>query len=107
MAIKDGPILYRGRVYVPPNSQLRHDIVNALHNSPVTGHSGRWKTTNLVARNFWWPGIGRYIVEHVKGCDLCNCTKNCPAPLAGKLMPNPIPDHRWQIISVDLVTKLP
>ena len=37
---KDGLVLYRGRVYVPPNGQLRHDLVNALHNSPITGHSG-------------------------------------------------------------------
>jgi len=104
---KDGLILYRGRVYIPPNSQLRHNIMNALHDSPVTSHSGQWKTTDLVAHNFWWLGMGCYIAEYVKGCDLCNCTKNYPAPLARKLMPNHIPDHSWQIISVDLITKLP
>ena len=32
----DGPILYRGRVYVPPNSQLRLNIVNVLHDSLIT-----------------------------------------------------------------------
>src|SRR5882724_9107296 len=37
---KDGLVLYRGRVYIPPDSQLRHDLVNALHDSPITGHSG-------------------------------------------------------------------
>src|SRR5882724_3325663 len=31
----DGLVLYRGRVYVPPDSQLRHDLVNALHDSPI------------------------------------------------------------------------
>ena len=51
--------------------------------------------------------MGHYIAEHVKGCDLCNCTKNYPTPLARKLMPNHIPDHHWQIILVDLITKLP
>src|SRR5882724_1917540 len=50
--------------------------------------------------------MGCYIAEYVKGCDLCNHTKNYPAPLARKLMPNHIPDHHWQIISVDLITKL-
>src|SRR5882724_7658769 len=53
---KDGLVLYRGRVYVPPYGQLRHNLINALHNSPITGNAGRWKTTDLVARNFWWPG---------------------------------------------------
>jgi len=51
--------------------------------------------------------MGYYIAEYVKGCDLCNCTKNYPVPLARKLMPNCIPDCHWQIISVDLITKLP
>src|SRR5882724_8435940 len=104
---KDGLVLYRGRVYVPPNGQPRHDRVNALHNSPIAGHAGQWKTTDLVARNFWWPGMGRYIAEYTKGCNLCNRTKNYPSTPAGKLMPNRIPDCRWQTISVDLITELP
>src|SRR5882724_5850231 len=103
---KDGLVLYRGRVYVPPDGQLRHDLINAFHDSPITGHSGRWKTTDLVARNFWWLGMGHYIAEYTKGCDLCNCTQNYPSTLAGKLMPNCIPDRCWQTILVDLITEL-
>src|SRR5882724_1590371 len=51
--------------------------------------------------------MGCYIAEYMKGCDLCNCTKNYPSSPAGKLIPNRIPDHRWQTISVDLITELP
>ena len=36
---KDGLVLYRGRVYVPPDSQL-YNLINALHDSPITSHSG-------------------------------------------------------------------
>jgi len=50
--------------------------------------------------------MGRYIAEYMKGCDLCNCTKNYPSSPAGKLMPNRIPDHHWQTILVDLITEL-
>src|SRR6266481_5593885 len=63
--------------------------------------------TELVACNYWWPGMGHYIAKYVKGCDLCNCTKTFPASLAGKLMPNHVPDHWWQVISVDLTMELP
>src|SRR5882724_10191274 len=49
---KDSLVLYRGRVYVPPDGQLRHGLVNALHDSPITSNSGQWKTTDLVAHNF-------------------------------------------------------
>ena len=104
----DGLVLFnfRGKVYVPLDAQL-HDIVEAHHDTPVTGHSGQWKT-ELVARNYWWPGMGHYIAKYMKGCDLCNNQmKMFLTTPVGKLMPNHIPYHRWQIILVDLITELP
>ena len=68
----DGLVLFSGKVYVPLDAQLRHDIVEAHHDTLVTGHLGRWKTTELVACNYWWPGMGHYIAKYVKGCDLWN-----------------------------------
>ena len=92
------------------DTQLQHDIVEAHHNTPVTEHLGWWKTTELVMRNYWCPGMGHYTAKYVKGCNLCklcNWTKTFPTAPAGKLMPNGIPYHWWQIILVDLITELP
>ena len=97
----DGLVLFREKVYVPLDPQLWHEIVEAHHNTPVTGHSGQWKTTELVAHNYWWPGM------YVKGCSLCNWTKTFLTAPVGKLMPNCIPYHWWQIISVSLIMELP
>ena len=36
----EGVVLYRGRVYVPGDPQLRHDLVHAHHSTAVTGHPG-------------------------------------------------------------------
>ena len=105
--VEDGCILFRGKVYVPRDAKLRHDIVKAHHDSPVAGHPGRWKTTELVTRNYWWPGVARYIASYVMGCDRCNRTKTYPAAPLGKLMPNRIPDRRWQIITTDFIVGLP
>src|SRR5882724_11649488 len=63
--------------------------------------------TELVARNFWWPRMCHYVADYVKGCDLFNCTKTFPMSPTGKLMPNRVPDHCWQVISVDLIMGLP
>src|SRR6266481_5532277 len=51
--------------------------------------------------------MGHYITKYIKGCDLFNCTKTFLTAPMGKLMPNRVPDHRWQVISVDLITELP
>jgi hypothetical protein len=48
-------ILYRGKVYVPKDLQLCHDLVRLHHDARATGHPGRWKTLELVSRDYWWP----------------------------------------------------
>ncbi len=103
----EGLVLYQGKVYVPQDPLLRHDIVHAHHDTPVAGHPGRWKTLELVSRNYWWPGLSRYVARYVAGCDTCQRVKSFPARKAGKLMPNKVPDRRWQVISVDVIGELP
>ena len=36
----EGVVLYRGRVYVPDNPQLHHDLVHVHHGAAVAGHPG-------------------------------------------------------------------
>jgi transposase InsO family protein len=105
--LQDDLILYQGKVYVPKDPDLRHDIVHAHHDSPAAGHPGRWKTLELVSRNYWWPGLPRYIGSYVSGCDTCQRVKSFPASKVGKLMPNKVPSRRWQVISVDVIGELP
>src|SRR6266404_8071027 len=62
-------VLYQGRVYVPDDPQLRHDLVHAHHSAAVAGHPGQWKTLELVSWNYWWPGLSRYVAKFVTGCD--------------------------------------
>ena len=46
---ESGLVLYRDKVYVPLDPKLRHDIVKAHHDTPLAGHPGRWRTTELVS----------------------------------------------------------
>jgi len=52
-----GLMLKERKVYVPKNGSLRAEIIRLYHDMPVGGHGGQWKTTELVTRNFWWPGV--------------------------------------------------
>src|SRR3979490_1841602 len=51
--------------------------------------------------------MGQYIAKYVRAYDPCNRAKTFPASPIGKLLPNRIPDCRWQVITVDLITELP
>jgi hypothetical protein len=104
---EQGLILFRGKVYIPKDLGLRRKIVELHHDSQITGHPGRWKTLELVSRNYWWPGMTKYIAAYIKGCDKCNRTKTFPAKLVGKLVPTQIPKDIWEIITIDLIPGLP
>jgi len=90
-----------------PKGDLRREIIQLHHDTPVGGHGGRWKMMELIGRNYWWPGITKEVGRYVKGCDTCQRYKNRSETPAEKLMPNAILEKPWSHISVDFITKLP
>ena len=48
----EGLMLKKRKVYVPKEEKLRAEIIRLHHDTPVGGHGGQWKTTELVTRNF-------------------------------------------------------
>jgi len=47
--IEDGIVMKEGKIYVPER-KLRGEIIQLHHDTPVGGHGGRWKTTELVSQ---------------------------------------------------------
>ena len=46
-------VLKEGKVYVPKDKELRAEVIWLHHNVLAVGHGGRWKTVELVTRNYW------------------------------------------------------
>jgi len=88
----DGVIYKEGKVYMPKDDKLRAEIIRLHHNTPVEGHGEQWKMVELVTQNFWWPGITKEVKQYIEGYDTCQHNKNYTEQLAGKLMPNSIPE---------------
>jgi hypothetical protein len=68
----DGLLMFRGKIYVPKDRDLRHCIVEQHHDTCIAGHAGCFKTLELVSRNYWWPQMSCYIGVYVNTCDMCN-----------------------------------
>ena len=60
----------------------------------------------LITWNFWWPGVTKEVKRYVEECNACQRNKNYTEQLAGKLMPNSIPEKPWTHISANFITKL-
>ena len=71
---KDGLFLYKGLIYIPNNDNLKRKITQLFHDE-VMGHPGQWKTVELITREYWWPGITKFVKAYIKGCTVCQTTK--------------------------------
>ena len=45
-------MLKEKKIYVPKDGELRAEIIQLHHDVLVAGHGSRWKTTELVTRNY-------------------------------------------------------
>jgi len=103
----DGLLRFRGKIYVLRSPDLRRQIVALCHDTQIAGYPRRWKTLELVSRNYWWPQMSRYIGQYVSTCDLCLQTKPWRYSPVGELQPLSILDAWWDTLSVDFVVELP
>ena len=104
----NGVLTFQGRVYVPPTNDLRRDILQRCHNHATAGHPGFLKTQQLVAADFWWPGLASFVCAFVAGCATCQQNKVNTHP--STLPTTPIPSscsRPFRQISCNLITDLP
>jgi len=102
-----GHITYKDRLYIPADLPLRTDIIQQHHDSITAGHPGRYKTQELITRDYWWPRMQGQIRKYIDGCDLCQRKKPHREKPRNPLHPHEIPSRPWQHISIDLITGLP
>ena len=99
-------VIKKGKIYVLKDKELRAEIIWLHHDVLAIGHGERWKTVELVTRNYWWPGVTRDVGRYVEGCDLCQRMKNRTEELAGKLKLSEVLEKPWTDLMVDFITKL-
>ena len=63
-------VLKERKIYIPKDKVLRVEIIQLHHDIPVTRYSGRWKTTELVARS------DKRYKKYVNGYNMCQRIKN-------------------------------
>ncbi|EED14527.1 gag/polymerase/env polyprotein, putative [Talaromyces stipitatus ATCC 10500] len=77
----DGVLLYKGRILVPNQRSLVHEILRLHHDEPSARHWGIQKTLDLLQRKFKWEGMRQDVEEYLS--------------------------RPWKEISMDFITQLP
>ena len=103
----DNALLYGNRLCVPDNTELKGKILEEAHSSAYAMHPGSTKMYRDLRENYWWNGMKRDIAEFVAKCLVCQQVKIEHQRPAGLLQPLPIPEWKWEHITMDFVTGLP
>ena len=86
---------------------LRRSILACCHDHETAGHPGYLKTHQLIAAEFWWPGLTQFVQKYIEGCATCQQNKSNTHPTVPLL--TLIKSHMsrpFQQASCDLITNL-
>jgi hypothetical protein len=98
-----------GKLVIPPDDNIRREIMKEWHDAPTAGHPGRDEMVRLVNHYYYWPGAKHWIAEYVKGCAICQQNKTLTHRIK-------VPMYRigtkedaqpFEHVAMDLITGLP
>ena len=92
---------------MPNDPLIKKEILEEAHYSPYTIHLGSTKMYHDLHDNFWWNNMKREIAHFVKQCLTCQQVKLSHQGASSLLQPLPIPQWKWEKITMDFVSGLP
>ncbi|XP_017976422.1 PREDICTED: uncharacterized protein LOC108661938 [Theobroma cacao] len=104
---EDGTLLASFVVCVPKDDQLRWAILEEAHSLAYALHPESTKMYKTIKKSYWWPGIKRDITKFVMKCLTCQQIKVEYQKPSGTLQPLPIPEWKWEHVTMDFVLGLP
>ena len=104
---ESGGLLYKSRLCVLNDMDLRKKILYESHNNVFTMHPGGNKMYQDMKQYYWWRGMKKDISEYMSKCLTCHQVKAEHQVPSGLLNPLPIPQWKWDNIAMDFVSGFP
>jgi hypothetical protein len=61
----------KGCLVIPPDGNLKQEIMHIWHNGPLVGHPGHDETMQCINKDYFWPGARSWVEKYIKGCATC------------------------------------
>lgn len=103
----EGILYYRKRIYVPNQDDIKENILDEYHKSPYARLPSYQNLITSLRKEYHWPGMKRDVTEYLARCIECQQVKAEHQHPAGLLQRLPIPKWKWEIITMDFITRLP
>ena len=101
---KDGTILVNGRISVPNDRCLKEEIMREAHKSRFSVHPGATKIYQNLKKFYHWIRMKADVAEWVAKCSTCQLIKAEHQVPSGLLQSLPIPEWKWDHITMNFVT---
>ncbi len=95
----------RSRVCVPTN--LRGQLLETCHDSPLGGNVGTKKLKYTMMTQFYWSHMSTHIEKYVSSCEHCQRNKSFNDSTRDIPHPHDIPVCRFEVMSLDLLSGFP
>ena len=86
---------------------LKKEILDEAYISAYAMHPGGTKMYHTIRPFYYWPGMKRKIGEYVSRCAICQQVKAERKKPFGLMQPLPVPQWKWENITMHFVYKLP
>ena len=81
--------------------------MNEIHKRPYPRHPRYQKMISMIRKDFFWPNIKKEVAEYLARCLECQQVKVEHQHPIGLLHPLPIPEWKWETISMDFIIVRP
>ena len=102
-----GSLYFQNRLCVPDDKELKQKLLYKAHNTVFTMHPGGNKMYQDLKQFYWWKGMKKDVTEYVSKCLTCQQVKAEHQVPTGLLNPLPIPQWKWDNITMDFVSGFP
>ena len=86
---------------------LREDTLKEAHYAAYSVHPDSTKMYHIIKDLYWWDGMKKDVANFISKYLTCQQVKAEHQKPSGKLQPLPIPEWKWERITMDFLVGLP
>jgi hypothetical protein len=102
-----GLLQFKNRLYIPDSTGLKLTISDEVNKKMYSGHPGYQKMIATLRKLFYWPNMKGETTKYLARCQDCQQVKVEHQHPTGLLQPLPVPEWKWETISLEFITGFP